>query len=101
MSRLNGKIAIVTGGSAGMGLATAKLFSEEGANVIITGRDPAALATAVQIIGRNVEGYRSDISNLSEIEARRAHVEDRYGRVDIIFTNAGTARPEPFEHVSE
>lgn len=101
MSRLNGKIAVVTGGSAGMGLATAKLFSEEGANVIITGRDPAALATAVQVIGHNVEAFRSDISNLAEIEALRAHVEDRYGRVDIIFANAGTARPEPFEHVSE
>lgn len=101
MSRLSGKIAVVTGGSAGMGLATAKLFSQEGARVIITGRDPAALAAAVQGIGRNVEAFQSDISNVTDIEALRAHVEDQYGRVDIIFANAGTARPGPFEQVSE
>ena len=101
MGRLSGKIAVVTGGSAGMGFATAKLFSQEGAIVIITGRDGAALAAAVKNIGRDVEAFRSDISNVADIEALRAHVEDRYGRVDIVFANAGTAKPGPFEQVSE
>src|SRR5688500_7313332 len=101
MGKLSGKIAVVTGGSAGMGFATAKLFSQEGAKVIITGRDEATLTAAVKNLGRDVEAFRSDISNVADIEALRAHVEDRYGRVDIIFANAGTAKPGPFEQVSE
>lgn len=101
MGKLSGKIAVVTGGSAGMGLATAKLFVQEGATVIITGRDQAALDAAVQSIGRNIEAFRSDISKVADIEALRAHVERKYGRVDIVFANAGTAKPGPFEQVSE
>jgi NAD(P)-dependent dehydrogenase (short-subunit alcohol dehydrogenase family) len=101
MGKLSGKLAVVTGGSAGMGLATAKLFVEEGAKVVITGRDPAALDAAVQSIGRDVEAFRSDISKMADIEALRAHIEKEYGRVDIVFANAGTAKPGPFEQVSE
>jgi NAD(P)-dependent dehydrogenase (short-subunit alcohol dehydrogenase family) len=101
MGKLSGKIAVVTGGSSGMGLAAAKLFVEEGAEVIITGRDQAALDAATRAIGRNVKAFRSDISNVSDIEALRAHVEEQYGRVDIVFANAGTAKPAPFEQVSE
>ena len=101
MSRLDGKIAVVTGGSAGMGLATAKLFVEAGARVIITGRDQAALDAAVRSIGRDVEAIRSDVSKTADLEALRAHVEKRYGRVDVIFANAGTAKPGPFEQVTE
>ena len=84
-----------------MGLATAKLFCQEGAKVIITGRDQAALDAAAQSIGRDVDAFRSDISNVADIEALRAHVADRYGRVDVVFANAGTARPGSFEQVSE
>jgi NAD(P)-dependent dehydrogenase (short-subunit alcohol dehydrogenase family) len=101
MGRLSGKIAVVTGGSAGMGLATAQLFGAEGAKVIITGRDPATLEAAVQSIGHDVEAFRSDISSVADSEALRAHVERHYGRVDVVFANAGTARPGPFEQVSE
>lgn len=101
MGKLSGKIAVVTGGSAGMGLATAQLFYHEGAKVIITGRDQSALAAAAQSIGRDVDAFRSDISNVADIEALRTHVADRYRRVDVVFANAGTARPGPFEHVSE
>jgi NAD(P)-dependent dehydrogenase (short-subunit alcohol dehydrogenase family) len=101
VGKLSGKVAVITGGSAGMGLATAKLFGEEGATVIITGRDPATLDAAVQSIGHDVEALRSDISNVADIEALRAHVAQRYGRVDVVFANAGTARPGPFEQVSE
>jgi NAD(P)-dependent dehydrogenase (short-subunit alcohol dehydrogenase family) len=101
MGKLSGKIAVVTGGSAGMGLAAAKLFVEEGAEVIITGRDQTALDAATRTIGRNVKALRSDISNVADIEALRVHAEEQYGRVDIVFANAGTAKPAPFEQVSE
>ena len=101
MGKLDGKIAVITGGSAGMGFAAAKLFVAEGARVIITGRDQAALDAAVRSIGRNVEAFRSDVSRVADIEALRARVQERYSRVDILFANAGTAKPGPFEQVSE
>lgn len=101
MGKLSGKIAVVTGGSAGMGLATAKLFVHEGAEVIITGRDQTALDTAAHTIGRNVEAFRSDVANMADIEALRLRIEKKYGRLDIVFANAGTAKPVPFEQVSE
>jgi NAD(P)-dependent dehydrogenase (short-subunit alcohol dehydrogenase family) len=101
MGKLDGKIAVVTGGSAGMGLAAAKLFVEEGARVVITGRDRAALDAAAGAIGRNVEAIGSDMSRLGDIEALKARIAEQYGRVDILFANAGTARPGPFEQVSE
>lgn len=101
MSKLDGKIAVVTGGSAGMGLATAKLFAKEGARVIITGRDQETLDAAARGIGHDVEAFRSDISKVADLDALRARIEERYGRVDVVFANAGTAKPGPFEHVSE
>ncbi|MGR9171902.1 glucose 1-dehydrogenase [Rhizobium sp. KDH_Rht_773_N] len=101
MGKLDGKIAVVTGGSAGMGLAAAKLFVEEGARVVITGRDRAALDAAAAAIGRNVEAIGSDMSRLGDIEALKARIAEQYGRVDILFANAGTARPGPFEQISE
>jgi NAD(P)-dependent dehydrogenase (short-subunit alcohol dehydrogenase family) len=84
-----------------MGLATARLFVQEGAEVIITGRDQMALDAAAQSVGHGVEAFRSDISQRADIEELRAHVEKQYGRVDILFANAGTAKPGPFEQVSE
>jgi len=101
MSRLDGKIAVITGGSAGMGLATAKLFVEAGAKVILTGRDQATLDAAVRSIGHDVEAFRGDISKVANLEALRAHIEKQYGRVDVLFANAGTAKPGPFEQVTE
>lgn len=101
MGKLDGKVAVITGGSAGMGLATAKLFAQEGAKVVITGRDQAALDAAVQSIGHGAGALRNDISRLSDIEALRDHVESKHGRVDIIFANAGGAKPNMFEYMSE
>lgn len=101
MGKLDGKIAVITGGSEGMGLATAQLFVAEGAQVVITGRSQASLDIAVDKIGRNVEAVRSDVSKLVDIDALAAHLEAHYGRVDIVFANAGAARPEPFEQVAE
>lgn len=101
MGKLDGKVAVITGGSTGMGLATAKLFVHEGAQVVITGRDQAALDAAVAAIGPGVEAVRGDIAKMADIEALRAHVQARHGRVDILFANAGSARPAPFAEVTE
>ena len=101
MAKLDGKIAVITGGSAGMGLATAKLFVQEGAKVVITGRDQAALDAATHQIGSAAEGFHGDISKLGDLDKLRAHVERAYGRVDILFANAGGGRPGLFEQVSE
>jgi NAD(P)-dependent dehydrogenase (short-subunit alcohol dehydrogenase family) len=101
MGKLNGKVAVITGGSDGMGLATAKLFAREGAKVIITGRDQATLNVAAQSIGNGVDAIRSDMSKMSDIQALHDFVERKHGRVDIIFANAGAARPNMFEYMSE
>ena len=101
MGKLDGKIAVITGGSAGMGLATAKLFVHEGAKVVITGRDQAALAAAAQEIGRGVEAFHGDISKVADIDALHAQVAAKHGRVNILFANAGGGRPGSFEQVSE
>jgi len=101
MGRLDGKVAVITGGNSGIGLATAKLFAREGAKVVITGRDQAALDAAAQGIGSGADAIRSDISKMSDIDALREHVERKHGRVDIIFANAGGARPNMFEYMSE
>lgn len=100
MGKLDGKIAVITGGSLGMGLATAKLFVEEGARVVITGRDQQALDAAVREIGDNVQAVRGDISNLVDLDNLRVHIEAQYGRLDILFANAGSARPGLFETVT-
>ncbi|WP_348639734.1 SDR family oxidoreductase [Neorhizobium sp. JUb45] len=101
MNKLDGKIAVITGGSAGMGFATAKLFVQEGAQVVVTGRDQATLEAAVQEIGQGADGFHGDIAKLEDLDALRAHVESRYGRLDILFANAGGARPGLFEEVTD
>lgn len=101
MGKLDGKVAVVTGGSAGMSLATAKLFVREGARVIITGPDPVALDLAAREVGDGVDAFHSDIAVLADLDALHDHVERGYGRVDIVFANAGGGRPGAFEEVSE
>ena len=101
MNRLEGKIALITGGSAGIGLASARLFAAEGAKVIITGRDADALARAATSIGHGVETVQSDNSRLPDIDCLRDYVEQRYGRVDVLFANAGGGAFGPLEQTSE
>lgn len=101
MGKLDDKVAVITGGSDGMGLATAKLFAREGAKVVITGRDQMTLDAAAQNIGNGADAIRSDMSKMANIEALRQFVEKKHGRVDIIFANAGAARPNMFEYMSE
>ena len=101
MNRLEGKIAVVTGGSSGMGRATAKQFVAEGASVIITGRRQNRLDDAVAEIGGAIEGFVSDIADLADLERLRAHIADRHGRIDVIFANAGGGTLGAFGAISE
>lgn len=101
MGKLDGKVAVITGGSAGMGLATAKLFVREGARVVITGRDLAALEAAKHSMGDGVDIVRCDNAKVADIESLRAYVEAKHGRVDVVFANAGGGRPALFEQTSE
>ena len=101
MGRLKGKVAVVTGGNSGIGLATAKEFAREGARVVITGRDARALAEAAREIGGDVLALRSDASSLAEIDELFAAVGEKHGRVDVLFVNAGVARFAAVEETDE
>jgi len=89
MGKLDGKIAVITGGSSGMALATAKSFVEEGAYVFITGRRQDALDEAVKQIGRNVTGVQGDASNLDDLDRLFETVKRQKGRIDVLFASAG------------
>src|SRR2546425_1962152 len=101
MGKLEAKIALVTGGSSGIGLATAKRFVNEGAYVFITGRREAELARAVKEIGRNVTAVQGDVSNLDDLDRLFAQIKREKGRLDVAFANAGVARYAPLGTISE
>ena len=101
MAKLEGKIALVTGGNSGIGLATAKQFVNEGAYVFITGRRNAELAAAVKEIGRNVTGVQGDVSNLGDLDRLFAQIKREKGKLDIVFANAGVARYAPLGKITE
>src|SRR5207245_6797174 len=101
MGKLEGKIALVTGGNSGIGLATAKRFVNEGAYVFITGRRDAELAAAVKEIGRNVTGVQGDVSNMSDLDRLFARIKQEKGKLDIVFANAGVAKYTPFGKITE
>jgi NAD(P)-dependent dehydrogenase (short-subunit alcohol dehydrogenase family) len=89
LSRLDGKVAVVTGGNSGIGLATAKLFVEQGAYVFITGRRQAELDQAIASIGKNVEAVQGDVSNMDDVDRIFETVKAKRPRIDIMFVNAG------------
>jgi NAD(P)-dependent dehydrogenase (short-subunit alcohol dehydrogenase family) len=91
MTRLAGKIALITGGSTGIGLATAKQFVNEDAYVFITGRREPELAQAVKEIGRNVTSVQGDVASLDDLDRLFAEIKREKGRLDIVFANAGGA----------
>jgi NAD(P)-dependent dehydrogenase (short-subunit alcohol dehydrogenase family) len=101
MGKLEGKIALITGGNSGIGLATAKRFVNEGAYVFITGRRDPELAAAVEEIGRNVTGVRGDVSNLGDLDRLFAQIKREKGKLDIVFANAGVAKYAPLGSVTE
>jgi NAD(P)-dependent dehydrogenase (short-subunit alcohol dehydrogenase family) len=101
MGKLDGKIALVTGGTSGIGLATAQRFVIEGAYVFVTGRRKAELAAAVKEIGSNVTGVQGDVSNLADLERLFAQIKREKGRLDIVFANAGIAKYAPLGKITE
>ncbi len=103
MARLENKVALITGGSSGMGLATAKLFAQEGAKVVISGRSPESLTKAEQEISElgEVLAIQSDTSKLTDIETLFQKIEARFGNIDILFANAGIGKFSPILEVTE
>jgi NAD(P)-dependent dehydrogenase (short-subunit alcohol dehydrogenase family) len=101
MGKLEGRIALVTGGTSGIGLATAREFVREGADVFITGRRDRELAAAVQAIGSNVTGVQGDVSNLGDLDRLFAQIKREKGRLDVVFANAGAARLAPLVAITE
>ena len=100
-NRLAGKVAVITGGNSGIGLATAKLFQAEGADVVITGRRPDAVAAAVSEIGGTSTGFVSDTANANDIQVLYQKVKELHGKIDVLFLNAGIATFGPFAEVDE
>jgi NAD(P)-dependent dehydrogenase (short-subunit alcohol dehydrogenase family) len=101
MEKLKGKVAVITGGSSGIGLATVKRFVEEGAYVFITGRRQAELDAAVREIGANVAGVQGDVANLADLDRLYATVGRQKGRMDVLFANAGVVEFVPLSSITE
>jgi NAD(P)-dependent dehydrogenase (short-subunit alcohol dehydrogenase family) len=101
MKKFEGKIAVVTGGNSGIGLATAKLLRQEGAKIAISGRDENTLTAAVKEIGEGTLAIRSDISKPDEIEVFFSKVLKAFGKIDILFANAGVAKFAPLGDTTE
>ena len=101
MGKLEGKVAVITGGNSGIGLATAKEFKEQGARVVITGRDQKTLDEAKREIGGDVLAVQSDTSSLTEIDKLFAVIKGKFGKIDVLFVNAGVGKFAPVEDVTE
>jgi NAD(P)-dependent dehydrogenase (short-subunit alcohol dehydrogenase family) len=101
MNKLEGKVALVTGGTSGIGLATAKHFVAEGSYVFVTGRRQAELDTAVNAIGENIRGVQSDVSKLADLDRLFATIEQEQGHLDVVFANAGGGEIAPLGSITE
>jgi len=101
MSKLEGKVAVITGGNSGIGLATAQRFVAEGAYVFITGRRQSELDAAVKQIGKSVTAVQGDVSNLADLDRLYATVKQQKGYTDILFANAGTGEFAPLGAITE
>src|SRR5438874_13125513 len=99
-TKLENKIALVTGGTTGIGLATAKQFAKAGATVIVTGRNPETLAAAKKDLGNTAEVVSSDAADPSSIAELFAGIKRKHGRLDVLFLNAGIAKFAPFSDAS-
>ena len=101
MKRFEGKVAVVTGGNSGIGLATAQRLQEEGAKVAISGRNKKTLDEAVKTIGNGVLAVQADVSKLAEVDKLYAEVSRKLGKIDVLFVNAGVAKFAPFADTPE
>jgi NAD(P)-dependent dehydrogenase (short-subunit alcohol dehydrogenase family) len=101
MKRLEGKVAVVTGGNSGIGLASAKRLQEEGARVAIAGRSKKTLDEAVKSLGNGVLAVQADVAKLADIDKLYAEVSKKFGKIDVLFVNAGVAKFAPFAQTPE
>jgi NAD(P)-dependent dehydrogenase (short-subunit alcohol dehydrogenase family) len=101
MSKLEGKVAVITGGNSGIGLATAQRFVAEGAYVFITGRRQSELDAAVKQIGKSVNAVQGDVSNLADLDRLYATIKQQKGHIDILFANAGIGEFAPLGAITE
>ncbi len=101
MKRLEGKVAVVTGGNSGIGLATAKRLQEEGARVAIAGRSQKTLDEAAKTLGKDVLAIQADVSKLEDIDRIYSTVEKKFGKIDVLFVNAGVAKFAPLADTPE
>ncbi len=100
-NHLEGKIAVITGGSSGIGLATAQRFVQEGAYVFIVGRRQSEVDKAVKDIGKNITGVQGDVSNLGDLDRLYETVKQQKGRIDVLFANAGIMESAPLGSITE
>jgi NAD(P)-dependent dehydrogenase (short-subunit alcohol dehydrogenase family) len=101
MRRFEGKVAVVTGGNSGIGLAAAKAFAREGAAVVITGRDEATLRAAEREIGGGAMAIRADSSRMADLDSVMSRIRERFNNIDALFVNAGIGKFVPFDQVTE
>src|SRR5437660_2862893 len=101
MGKLDGKVAVITGGNSGIGLATAKRFVEEGAHVVITGRREKELKEAAALIGKNVTAVAGDVTRLEDLDLLYAVVKEKHGHIDVLFANAGWGTIAPLAVATE
>lgn len=99
--KLAGKTAVITGGNSGIGLAAAKLFAQEGAQVAILGRDDKTLAACAQELGDQAVTYQTDVSSVSQIDDAAQQIAAKFGKIDVLFANAGIAEFAPMEAIDE
>lgn len=101
MGKLEGKIAVITGGNSGIGLASAQLFQQEGATVIVTARNEKRLAESKAVVGEGIEIVQADVTQIDQLQHLFEYVGNKYGQIDILFANAGIAFFAPLEMVEE
>ena len=101
MGKLDGKVALVTGGTSGIGLATARLFVAEGAHVYVTGRRQEKVDEAVKEVGAGITGVQGDVASLTDLDRLFTQIKQEKGTLDIVFANAGAAEYAPFGQVDE